>query len=384
MEICLILVLVLAFHAYLGYPAILAIFGRVLPHENNASHRPRVTVLVAAYNEIDVIESKIRNSLELRYPADSIEFVFASDGSDDGTTEVIEKYKGDRFHPVLLGPRGGKARALRSSLPVATGEIIILSDANTMIERNAVINLVRHFSDPKIGAVSGDVRIDKASGGFGESESLYYRIERYIQGKESESGSMMGVDGGLYALRKDLFRLPDDKVILDDFVVSMNVIRSGHRVLYEPDALASENATPSIGQEMRRKSRVIAGGFQALRHYGIVPPLSEPWLLFCFASHKLLRWILPELLLLLLIFNIVIVISGRWWGYTVVLCLQIMFYLLGIAGWWKEKRWKSPVFSVPFYFTMVNIAGFFGFFRFLTGGQKVTWKKADRVAVHSS
>jgi hypothetical protein len=189
------------------------------------------------------------------------------------------------------------------------------------------------------------------------------------------------VDGALYAVRKELFLLPDDNVILDDFVVSMNIIKSERRVLYDPEALASENATPEIVQEIRRKSRVIAGGFQALSQYGIVPKLSEVWLLFCFLSHKVLRWIMPVLLLLAAVLNVAIVIYGGWWGYTALLYAQAVFYFLGVAGWIKEKEWKASIFSIPFYFTMVNISGILGFMRFLGRSQKVTWRKADRVGV---
>lgn len=373
------IILFLAFHTYLGYPAVLWIIGRKRPHLQSSLYRPKVSLLVAAYNEIDVIEAKIRNSFALEYPKELLEYVFVSDGSDDGTTEVIKKHENQRFHSVIMAPRGGKARALRKGMAFVNGDIVILSDANTMITKEAVHKLVRHFEDPFVGAVSGDTRIEKSSGGFGESESLLFRIERFIQKKESEAGSMIGVDGAMYAIRRELFLLPDDHAILDDLVISMNIIKLGRRIIYDPEALASENFTSAVVQEIRRKSRIAAGGFQALLKYNIIPRLTGPWLLFCFLSHKMLRFVMPLLLLLFVILNFAIVFSGGWWGYSVLLAAQAIFYMLGGIGWLKEREWKSPMVSVPFYFTMTNVAGIWGFIRFLSGSQRVTWKKADRV-----
>jgi len=381
MEAVLIIILILAFHAYVGYPVSLILFHRTRVHVFDPLYRPSVSFVVPAFNEIDVIEAKISNSLSLDYPAGLIEFIFASDGSDDGTTEVIRRFQSDRFRAVIITPRGGKAGALRKSIAHAKGDIVILSDANTMVAQDAVQALVRHFSNPSIGAVSGNVHIEKAAGGYGESEGLYYRIEHFIQQKESQAGSVMGVDGALYAVRRDLFNLPDDQVILDDFVVSMNIVNRNYRVLFDPEALATENATPSISQEFRRKSRIVAGGFQALFRYRVFPPFSRPWYLYCFLSHKVLRWFLPWLLSILILFNIIIVISGGWWGYTALLISQAIFCLLGVVGWVKEREWGNPLVSIPFYFIMVNLAGVMGFIRFLTGTQKVTWRKADRLRV---
>lgn len=381
MGIILIIIFALAFYTYLGYPLMLWMVSRRKPHIVDVTYRPRVTILVAAYNEIEVIEAKIHNSLALHYPEELIEYIFASDGSDDGTTELIRKYESNRFKSVAIATRGGKARALRMSILTVTGDIVILSDANTMIASDAVQKLVRHFKDPNIGAVSGDVQIEKSTGGFGESEGIYYRIERFIQKYESEAGSIIGVDGALYGIRKQLFSLPDDNVILDDFVISMNVVNSGYRVLYDPEALATENATPTITQEMRRKNRVVAGGYQALFRYGILGNISQAWIMFCFISHKLLRWTLPVLLLLAVTINPIVVIYDGWYGYTVLLFFQIIFYVLAIIGWLKERHWKAPLFSIPFYFTMVNISGIWGFSRFITGSQKVTWKKAERIKI---
>jgi len=379
MESALIIILFLAFHTYLGYPAVLWVIGRNRPHLQSSRYRPKVSLVVAAYNEIDVIEAKIRNSLALQYPHDLLEYIFISDGSDDGTTEVIKNHENNRFHPVIMAPRGGKARALRKGMSFVKGDIVILSDANTMIAKEAIHKLVRHFEDPDVGAVSGDTRIEKSSGGFGESESLLFRIERFIQKKESEAGSMIGVDGAMYAFRRDLFLLPDDNAILDDLVISMNIIKLGRRILFDPEALASENSTSAVVQEIGRKSRIAAGGFQALLKYGITPRLTEPWLLFCFLSHKALRFIMPVLLLLFVILNFAIVFSGGWWGYSALLVAQVIFYLLGGVGWLKEREWKTPIVSIPFYFTMTNVAGIWGFIRFLSGSQRVTWRKADRV-----
>lgn len=379
MEFVAGVIFLLAFHTYLGYPLLLALARKILPHAVDESHRPRVTLLVAAYNEIAVIEAKARNSIALRYPEGLLDIVFVSDGSVDGTVEALKAFESPRFRVVDKRPRAGKASALKMGVGLATGEILLLSDANTMIASDALEKLVRHFADPAVGAVTGDVSIEKAEGGFGESEGLYYRIEKFIQRRESELGSVIGVDGALYAIRRELFHLPDDQVVLDDFVASMNVVNAGRRVLVDPEARATENATPTIMQEMRRKSRVVAGGFQALVRYGVMPSARRTAALFQFLSHKFLRWVLPLLLVIFLALNVALVVVGaRGGAYALLLAAQVVFYALAVAGWVKEKEWSSPVVSVPFYFSMVNAAGFHGLVKFVAGTQTALWKKADR------
>jgi len=373
------IIILLAFYTYIGYPIFLLLFSRVKAHQIDEYFRPTVTLLVAAYNEISVIEEKMKNSLELDYPIDKINFVFVSDGSDDGTTEYLYKYNNARMKVVSIFPRGGKAGALSRGIGSSSGEIIVLTDANTMIEKDAIKKLVRHFSSLEVGGVTGDVRIRKGKGGFGESEGMYYRIERMIQEKESDTDSVIGADGALYAIRKKLFILQDDAVILDDFVISMNIVKSGSRVLYDPEALAYENPTPEILQEMRRKSRVVAGGFQAIMRYHVMPTIKTPWLLFYFISHKLFRWIMPLLLIILIFLNIYIVEIRENIIYYVLLAGQIIFYVIASFGWIFYSRLTNKIFSIPFYFTMVNISGLWGMYKYFASKQTVVWKKATRI-----
>jgi cellulose synthase/poly-beta-1,6-N-acetylglucosamine synthase-like glycosyltransferase len=378
--IALAAALVLIGYAYVGYPLLVAALCLVRAKRHQTWEiAPCVSLIIPAYNERKVIREKLENSLAIDYPADRLEILVASDGSEDGTNDVVREYEPRGVRLLALTPRGGKISALNRAIPAASGEVVVLCDANVMFLPDALRRLVRHFADPAVGAVTGDVRIKSEDAPFGEGEGLYYKYERFLQLRESELGSTVTVDGGMYALRKELFRpLPGD-TILDDLIIGMNVALAGRRVLYDPSAVATENATTDVRQEFRRKVRIVAGAFrELLRGQGVPSPL-RPQLFWSYLSHKVLRWAVPWLLLLILGMNVALLLRPAPPAAAVALALaQAVFYGCALVGCTRPNAsWPAPV-GIPFYFCMVNTAAWLGSIRGVTGIERVTWMKAER------
>ncbi|MDI6780503.1 MAG: glycosyltransferase family 2 protein [bacterium] len=331
---------------------------------------PTVTLLIAAHNEERVIREKIENSLQIDYPKEKMEIVVVSDGSEDETDEIVKGYESNRVVLKRFGKRMGKTGVLNRAMQEVKSEIVVFSDANTMYHAEAVKRLVRNFADPLIGAVTGDVRLESERVSFGQGERIYWQYERWIQAMESAIGYIVGVDGAMYAIRRERYIPPSNDIILDDFVTSMNIAIHGSRVVYEPEALAFEETSPTWRDEFRRRPRITAGGYQALWQGEGVPSISNIPLLFAYISHRLLRWLLPFFLIVLFISN--------WFTLDIIwlkilLWCQICFYVLALIGLVTET--KMRLFAIPFYFCLGNLGALIGFFRWLTKGQCVMWKK---------
>jgi biofilm PGA synthesis N-glycosyltransferase PgaC len=373
--------LLIVVYVYLVYFLLLGglaylLHRRVVP---SGSMLPAVTLIIPAYNEISVIRAKLENSLAVDYPRELLDIVVASDGSDDGTEDVVKEYVHRGVVLRAYSPRAGKTSVLNCTIPQSRGEIVVLCDANVMFEPNAIRIMASHFADPQVGAVSGDVQIRSEDAPFGEGEGLYYKYERFIQQKESILGSTVTVDGGMYAIRKQMFQsLPED-TILDDFVIGMKIALGGHRVVYDPSALASENATVDVRQEFRRKVRIVAGAARELLRGGVVPSPRRFQMFWSFVSHKLLRWLVPWFLLVIFLCSVIRANrDGFTLSTTILLVPQIAFYVCALIGTTSPNgRWPA-VIGVPFYFCMVNGAAWVGSLRGLLGTEGVTWKKADR------
>ena len=364
-------------YVYVGYPLLLAMIAfRAPPTRQDDSYCPSVSLIIAAYNEEKVLREKIDNSLALDYPRDRIEIVIASDGSTDATDAIAASYmeRGIILYKVI--PRGGKTRALNTVIPKTRGEILVLSDANTMFQPDAIRKLVRHFADPTVGAVSGDVRLVDAAESHAYSEGLYYCYERWLQGLESQVGSVIGADGGMYAVARRHFRPPVNSIILDDFVISMTVARLGFRVLYEPEAVAIEQGTLSGREEFFRKVRIIAGGIQALKLGAGVPNLGQPLLLLGYFSHKLLRWLMP--CLMLLIFLAAAALAKEPF-YVFILSVQVLFYGAALGYGLNTLGLRQlRISGIAYYFSFVNSAALLGLWKGLWGRQNAAWQRTTR------
>lgn len=367
-------------YVMLLYPAICCLAGLWPRREAGNSmpdNMPSVSLIIPAFNEETVLRRKLENTLAIDYPSDRLEILVASDGSSDDTNNIARQFADRGVRLLDFSRRRGKASVVNDGLAAATGEIVCLCDANVMFQPKALKLLVARLTDPAVGAVTGEVRLASEESPFGTGESFYYRIERALQAGESRLGSLMGVDGGLYLLRKSLFRpLPAD-TLLDDFVTSMNVLRQGHRVVYEPRAIAAENGTPLTRQEFRRRVRVTAGAVQSVAR-GAWPALFRPVECWQYLSHKLLRWLTPVWFALALASSAVLAVSDD--GFRAVLAIELLACLAAtLAAVWPPARRLSPL-NVLFYLSLSQLAMLVGLVKGLLGHQGGAWTPTARTA----
>jgi len=367
------------FYVYFGYPVVLSVWSWCCPKPVDRSELfPDVSLLICAYNEEEVIAEKIQNSLALNYPSSKLHIAIASDGSSDKTAEIASSFSGERVTLFDYKERSGKIGAILKTVPCLSSDIIVFSDANTMYAPDAVRKLVRSFNDAEVGAASADVILQNVETTFGRSESSYYSYERWIQRKESEIGSIIGADGGMYAIRRELFKAPSPNIILDDFVISMNVALQGKRVVFDEDALGFERSTITHKEEFIRRSRVIAGAVQALKQAEGIPGPGQPGLFFSFLSHKLLRWLVPFFLIAMFFSNGILAACSGSFHYELTFGMQILLYFLGVIGFMSGGEGRFRLLGLPFYFCLVNIATFYGLYKGIFNKQAVTWKKFSR------
>lgn len=337
---------------------------------------PPVTLVVPAHNEVSCIAAKLDNSLSLDYPDKSFEVLVGSDGSSDGTDEVVRDCPDPRV-VLSAASRGGKVAVLNRCIPAAQGEIVVLTDANTMIDKRAVRALVRHFADPEVGAVCGRLKLYNRKRKEYE-ESLYWSYETLLKLYEGKHGAVLGANGGLYAIRRSLFdRLPPDTIV-DDFVIPLRLLDRGYKVVYEPEAVAYEETTEDYDREFGRRARISAGNFQALvRHAALLVPWRQPFVAYAFWSHKALRWMAPFLMALALVANAFL--APRSPFYALLLLAQLGFYALALAG--TSPRLKGPLqraASTARYFVSMNLALAVGLWRYLRGSQGAAWERTAR------
>lgn len=373
------------FYAYAGYGLLLWLLVRVKeslrPRREPAlpDELPRVTLLVAAYNEEEIVDDKMANTLGLDYPEGLLDMVWVTDGSTDGTNAALERYP--RVRVLFDAPRRGKSAALNRAMAYLDTPIVVFTDANTMLNSGAVKEIVRLFSDPAVGCVSGEKRIavpDKQDATAGEG--LYWRYESALKSLDYRLYSAVGAAGELFAIRRELFvPLPDD-TLLDDFVMSLRIAMSGYKIAYTSDAYAVETASEDISQEAKRKVRIAAGGLQSVwRLRGLLNIFRYGTLSFQYVSHRVLRWTLAPLCwFALLPLNIVLAVGGGTF-YIVLLALQMLFYAAAFAGWLLEKRQtRNKFLFVPYYFLFMNICVFKGA-RYLARNKGTgAWEKARR------
>ena len=337
---------------------------------------PGASIIVIAYNEESVIEAKIKNCLELDYPRESLEIIIASDGSDDRTNEIVRRFSDKGVVLADYKIRRGKAEALNQTMPMAKNEIIVLSDANTFFRKDALKMLVRNFSDDRVGCVCGEIRFKNSKENkMGELEGFYWRYEVFLKRLEGRIGALLGANGGIYAIRKKLFEKIPANTIIDDFVIPMKILEKRYRALYEPEAIAYEETAKGIIQEMARRVRIGAGDFQSLMlTKNMLNPL-RGFSALSFWSHKVLRWFAPFLLIGVLFFNAFL--AGEKF-YLIIFISQVCFYTAAIIGRISPKAARIKVFGICYYFVSMNIALLLGFFKFLTGTQKVMWVRTER------
>ena len=329
---------------------------------------PEVTLMVCAYNEEDIISEKISNTHSLDYPADRLHLVWVTDGSTDNTNSILSTYPDVKI--VFSPERRGKSAALKHGIKEVSTEIVMMTDANTMLNPEAIREIVRLMQDPKVGCVSGEKKVMAKSDSdeAAQGEGLYWKYESTLKRLDSELYSAMGAAGELCVIRRQLMTdIPDD-TLLDDFVISMEIVRMGYKIAYTSKAFAMEYGSADLHEESKRKRRIAAGGLQSSwRLRSLMNPLRHPVVAFQFVSHRVLRWtITPVCLFALIPLNTLLVLSGEGIIYTIIWVLQILFYLSAIAGMRISK-----------YFVFMNLNVFRGM-AYLLNNTTGTWEKAKR------
>jgi cellulose synthase/poly-beta-1,6-N-acetylglucosamine synthase-like glycosyltransferase len=371
------------FYTYLGYPVCIWClsrwFGRrAEPPAEGPEDLPTISLLIAAYNEEAEIDKRLQTALLMDYPPEKFEIVVASDGSSDATPEIVRRYA-DRGVRLLDSPqRRGKASALNAAFPEVKGDIVLLSDANTHMDPDVLRRIARWFRDRAVGVVCGRLILtDPVSGS--NVDSLYWKYETFLKKCEGRLGALLGANGGIYAIRRELFvPLPGDTIV-DDFVLPLRAkLATGCAIVYDRRAVAREETPPTIGSEFHRRSRIGAGGFQSL---GLLWRLLLPWhgwVAFTFLSHKICRWLCPFFLVGLLVSNFLL-----WQEpfYRAALWAQFGFYCSSLVAAFVPARGRvlKPL-RLATMFTGMNAALLVGFWRWLRGNQAAAWKRTVRLA----
>ncbi len=380
----------LVVYAYLGYGLILFLLVKLKGLFGQrglrvADNFPEVTFIVCAYNEENWMARKIANSMEFDYPTGRIHFFFVTDGSDDLTPDIVRSYpyphdtKWTLYHEP---ERRGKIAAFQRAMQFVKTPVVVSTDANTLVNPEAIRNIMRHFSDASVGAVAGEKRIQmgEKAGAGSAGEGIYWKYESLLKKWDAELWSVVGAAGELFAFRTDVYEHVPQDTIVEDFYLTMRIAQKGWRVQYEPEAYAVETSSASIAEEMKRKVRIAAGGLQAVVRLASLLNIFKYGLLsFQYISHRVLRWTLAPLLLpVLLSVNAVL----AWYGvapYRTLLVIQILFYAAALAGYLLERQeLRMKAFFVPYYFCLMNYSMYAGFFRLVRGRQSVLWERAKR------
>jgi poly-beta-1,6-N-acetyl-D-glucosamine synthase len=368
--------LAILLYTYIAYPLLLAVLAPVCGRAvGKAYATPSVTIVIAAWNEVARIKERIENCLEQNYPESLLEIVVVSDGSTDGTVEEARSIGSSRVRVIVGETKAGKAQALNSGVAIAKGEVIVFADARQSFSKGALRELVANFSDPGVGAVTGELVLEEADGGSTRSHAggLYWKIEKWMRKNEGIIDSTVGATGAIYAVRRTLFRSLPPNAILDDLLLPMQIVMQGYRVVFESQAKAHDSATADYRAEFSRKVRTLAGNYQAM---SLCPELLIPWrnrLFFQFISHKVCRLIAPLCLLLLLLANF-----GMRTGWMEALFLiQVICYGIALTGWGLRVYGIRDRLTAPaFTFCLFNFAALLAAFHFLRS-ETVAWEKTS-------
>jgi cellulose synthase/poly-beta-1,6-N-acetylglucosamine synthase-like glycosyltransferase len=378
-------------YAYVGYPVILFViirFKKLLNAEKtntNLDYEPEVCLFVTAFNEKDFIRQKVENSFQLNYPQEKVQYVWVTDGSDDGTPDILRKYENlEVYHQP---ERRGKMHAMNRGMQFVKAPIVIFSDTNTRLNQNAIREIVACFSDSKIGCVAGEKRIVEkdADVAAAAGEGFYWKFESWVKRMDGELNSAVGAVGELFAIRRELFEEVETDTILDDFIISLRIAQKGYKIAYSPNAYAEETASLNVKEELKRKIRIAAGGVQTLfRLKSLLNPFRFGVLSWQYFSHKVLRWTLAPISLFFLFFINAGIFLERDSGeisnfYVFFFYIQLLCYLLALVGWYLEnRRLRFKLLFIPYYFVSINFAAIKGIIRYFRGKQSASWEKSQR------
>jgi len=362
------------FYVYAGYPAIVFLYGKFLSCDiKKKDIEPFITIIIPAYNEEKSITATIENKLALNYPPDKIEIIVVSDGSTDRTEEIVGQFSERGVRLLQQGPRAGKTSALNLAIPQARGEIVVFSDANSIYEKGALKAILANFADTGVGYVTGKmVYVNPDGTGIGDGCSAYMKYENFLRACETRIGSVVGVDGGIDAVRTKLYR-PMNPDQLPDFVLPLSVVEQGARVVYEPEALLREDALQASSDEYRMRVRVSLRALWALfdKRAMFVSGANNlfAWQMF---SHKVARYLCFLFMLLAFVSNLALINQGI--SYQLLFVLQCGAYLAALASPLLAKIGiKIKILYLCYYFTLINFAAGHAFVKFLMGKKMILW-----------
>ncbi len=337
---------------------------------------PNVSVLVAAYNEQECIGHRIENLLAQDYPADKLEVLIGSDASSDETDAIVQRYAA-RGVKLSRAERCGKAGVLSRLVALAKGDVLVMTDANTEFERDAIRRLVQPLRDEHVGLVCGRLRLHSPAGAP-VAEGAYWKLESLLKLYESRRGCVMGANGGIYAVRKQLFPPLPAGTVVDDFVAALRVLESGYKVCYEPEAVGHEEAAPDHSGEYRRRVRIAAGCFRALSYHRDLLSPRHGFTAFALWSHKVLRWFVPHAMLVALLANLFLARGSTFFSVTLLAqCVAYALAALSLLG--MTPRHVRAVADAAAHFVEMNAALLVGFFNYSRGAQGQTWSRTPRL-----
>lgn len=376
-------------YTFVGYGAVLYIFVRIkraLKNKKpavikNHNTLPSCSVLIAAYNEESCIRQKIENTLALNYPSHLIQYFIVTDGSTDSTNQIVSEYPSIN---LLFEPqRSGKINAIHRSMSLISSDVVVFTDANTFLNEDALLNICRHYTDLRVGGVAGEKRIytDKKADASSAGEGFYWKYESKLKEWDSELNTAIGAAGELFSIRRGLYQAVPSDTILDDFMISMQIAMQGYKIVYEPEAYALETSSSNVREELKRKIRIATGGIQSIINLKpLLNPVAYGILSFQYISHRVLRWsITPLLLIITFMLNGLLVIKAEGSIYNLMFGSQVAFYLLAFLGYRLEKKeLKLKIAFIPYYFCVMNYAVIVGTFKYFTTKRSAVWEKAER------
>lgn len=369
---------------FAGFSIVVAVWGNLVRRRvRRADHTPALSVVVAAHDEESCIAGKLENTLAQDYPSDRLQVIVASDGSTDRTVDVARGFA-DRNVTVLSLPRRGKIATLEDAVPAATGEVLVFTDANTMLAPDALRRLVRSFADPDVGGVCGN-QVHRHGGheeSVGDTEGLYWKYDKWLKGLESATGSIVSADGALYAIRRELYRTPPSRAVNDDFSISTSVVAQGKRLVFEAEAMAVEPAASRADDEFERKVRILSRGlWSVIAARELLNPFRHGFYALVLFTHKVLRRLTPLFLAGLLAGSLLL--APRGGVYAAAATAQAAFYLLAAAGGLLRttRPGRSRVFGIPFFFCLANAAALVAILRVIRGQRAETWQPKRRDAI---
>ena len=387
MELLLFLSIFIVIHGYGGYTIPLLFRLKNNNDKSKGNHTwmtiNEITIVIAAYNEEAIIKEKIENTIALDYPKELFKIIVVTDGSTDNTYNIASQFK--EVNCYHENARKGKMAAIDRIMPFVESEITVFTDANTLLNIESLRYLNRHFSDKQVGGVAGEKKVittNKKQYKSTDQEGLYWKYESWLKQIDSNYYSVVGAAGELYAIRTSLYTYPGDNVILDDFMVSMNICRKGFVFKYEPQGFATELPSENINEEAKRKIRIGAGGIQSIILLkSLLKIWGTPKLSYLFISHRVLRWtIIPFLLIFIFIANTILFVQKTTPVWVFMFFAQLIFYSLGTLGYYFEKIAKKySITSIPYYFIFMNLSQLKGIFRYFRGEQSGVWEKSKRM-----